>query len=284
MIPSQFNYVRASSVNEAIQLLGQHGEDAKLLAGGHSLLPAMKLRLNMPSTLIDISKIADLNYIREENGQIQIGANTTHGQIAHSALIQEKLPVLSDTADMIGDVQIRNLGTIGGSLAHADPAADWPAAMLATDAQLLLQGPKGTRTIAAIDFFQGLFMTALDENEIITGITMPLPAANTHSTYLKFMQPASRFAIVGCAVMMTRNNGHCEELKMAFTGVSGHAFRDEKVEQAMKGQEVNDAHIDAASKQAAEIENIMSDHFASSEYRKHLAKVYAKRALKAMAS
>ncbi|MGI9542862.1 MAG: FAD binding domain-containing protein, partial [Cyclobacteriaceae bacterium] len=218
MIPASFEYHRAASVAEAVQMLQQYGSDAKLLAGGHSLLPAMKLRLNDPAHVIDISRIDDLKYIKEDGGSIAIGGGATHHDIAGSELIRSKIPMLSQAADMIGDVQVRNRGTLAGSLAHADPAADWPASMLAAEAEIVVQGPDGSRSIAAADFFQGLFMTSLSENEIITEVRIPIPSADTKSTYVKFMQPASRFAIVGCAVMVTRSNGVCDDVKVAFTG------------------------------------------------------------------
>ena len=203
MIPSEFEYLRAGSVKEAIDLLSEKGPDVKILAGGHSLLPAMKLRLNSPSVLIDIGGLPDLSYIKEDDGYLAIGAGTTHAAIAESELIMEHIPMISETAASIGDVQVRNKGTIGGSIAHADPAADWPAALLAGDAEISITGSNGSRTVPAANFFHGLFSTDLAENELITEIRLPIPAANTRSTYLKFVQPASRFAIVGCAATVS---------------------------------------------------------------------------------
>ncbi|OJJ16105.1 carbon monoxide dehydrogenase [marine bacterium AO1-C] len=284
MIPSSFEYHRPASVSEALQLLQQHGEEAKIMSGGHSLLPSLKLRLSEPGHLIDISRISDLNYIREEGGVIAIGACTTHNEIGKSALVQEKIPMISQAALAIGDVQVRNRGTLGGSIAHADPAADWPASILASEAEIVVNGANGARNIAASDFFTGIFMTALEENEIITEIRIPIPPANTHSAYLKFPQPASRFALVGCAVMITRSNGSVERARVAFTGVSPSAFRDNAVEEAITGQAVNADSIKAAADKAAEGVDIMSDHYASQDYRKHLAKVFAKRALTAAAN
>jgi len=281
MIPSSFEYHRPASVSEALQLLQQYGEEAKIMSGGHSLLPSLKLRLSEPEHLIDISRIGDLSYIREERGVIAIGACSTHNAIGKSVLVQEKIPMISQAALAIGDVQVRNRGTLGGSIAHADPAADWPASILASEAEIVVTGANGTRNIAASDFFIGIFMTALEENEIITEIRIPIPPANTHSAYLKFPQPASRFALVGCAVMITRNNGSVERARVAFTGVSPSAFRDNAVEEAITGQAVNADSIKAAADKAAEGVDIMSDHYASQDYRKHLAKVYAKRALTA---
>ena len=284
MIPSKFEYHRAGSINEALQLLAQNGPDAKILAGGHSLLPAMKLRFNNPAVLIDIGSIPDLSYIRKENGTLAIGAATTHAELAASDLIASTIPVLSEAAATIGDVQVRNKGTIGGSIAHADPAADWPAALLATDAEIVISGSSGNRSVAVIDFFQGLFTTDLGDNELITEIRVPIPPANTRSAYLKFEQPASRFAIVGCAAVVTQNGGICEHVRVAFTGVSATPFRDREVEQALEGKAPDEQALDAASGHAAEEVEVMGDHFASRDYRRHLAKVYAKRALRAVTS
>lgn len=279
MIPSEFEYYRAGSVKEALDLLSEKGPDAKILAGGHSLLPAMKLRFNNPAVLIDISSIPDLSYIREEGDNLVIGAGTTHGELAASSLVLDTIPMLAEAASTIGDIQVRNRGTIGGSLAHADPAADWPAALLASDAEIEITAISGSRNISAIDFFQGLFTTDLGESELITEIRVPKPPENTRSIYLKFEQPASRFAIVGCAVMATRNNGSCENVRVAFTGVSATPFRDQGIEQALEGKSLDEETINAACDSAAKGVDVMSDHFASQEYRSHLAKVFAKRAL-----
>jgi len=280
MIPTTFDYHKANTIDEAIGLLKEHGADAKLLAGGHSLLPSMKLRLSAPEKLIDITRISELKYIREEGEVIAIGAGATHHDILSSSLIKDKMPMMAQAGELIGDVQVRNMGTIGGSLAHADPAADWPASLLAAEAEIVLQGAGGKRTMPMADFFLGLFMTALQEDEIITEIRVPVPPANTGTAYLKFMQPASRFAIVGCAAMVTVNSGVCEQVRVGFTGVGDIAFRDTKVESALQGKAPDENNIATAANEAAEGDiDILSDHFASEAYRKHLAKVYAKRAL-----
>ncbi len=284
MIPTKFDYHKASSLEEAIQLLSQNGDDAKLLAGGHSLIPAMKLRLNQTGALIDISKLEDLRYIRQDGEELLIGANATHDDIAHSELLQSRMPMLPETAEWIGDMQVRNKGTLGGSLAHADPAADWPAAMLAGDARIVMQGPNGRREVSAEDFFLGFYMTALGEDEILTEVRIPLPPENTGMSYQKFMQPASRFAIVGCAATVTSQGGKCERVRVAFAGVADAAFRDEAIEAALNGQPLTAETIEAAAQKAAGDAMIMEDHFASEEYRRHLAKVYAKRALMAAAA
>lgn len=283
MIPNKFDYQRASSVDEAIQCLVDYGDDAKILAGGHSLLPAMKLRLNNPLKLIDINRIPALKYINEENGMICIGSASTHHDIEVSTLIREKMPMLSQLAESIGDMQVRNFGTIGGSLAHADPAADWPAGMLAAEAIVVLKGPNGMREVAADSFFLGLYTTALQDDELIVEIKIPIPNDNIGSAYVKCMQPASRFAIVGCAAVITKSNGLCDKVKLAFTGVSSTAFCDMAVEQALTGHAPDEGNISIAIEKAAENVDTLNDHFASSEYRRHLAKVYAKKALIAAA-
>lgn len=281
MLPNTVDYYRASSVSDALSVL-KANPDAKILAGGHSLIPAMKLRLNSPSMVIDIANLSDLNYIKEEGGNICIGAMTTHGQIAHSSLLADKLSLFTETADVIGDVQVRNMGTIGGSIAHADPSADWPAALLAANASIVVTNGDETRTIPATDFFVGFFSTALEEGEIITEIQVPIPAAGTKMTYQKFMQPASRFAIVGCAVMAKVENGVVSDITVAFTGVSDGPFRDGNVEAAISGKAATAENIASAAAQAASDISLNADHYADEDYRQHLARVYAKRALTAV--
>lgn len=276
MIPTSFDYHKPSSVDEAISMLAGD-EDAKILAGGHSLIPAMKLRLNAPSKLIDISRLSELNFIREEGDEIVIGAATTHGQIASSSLLTGGLAVVAQTAGMIGDIQVRNKGTIGGSIAHADPAADWPAAILAVNARIVMKGSSGTRSVAAEDFFTGFFETALEEGEIITQIRIPKAGAGATSAYAKFAQPASRFAIVGCAAVVNKSGGSIQSARVAITGASEAAYRAKAVEQML----MRGASIEDAANAAAEDVSIMSDHYAGEEYRKHLAKVFVRRALEA---
>jgi len=281
MIPNTFEYHRAASVDEALSLMARHGMDAKLLAGGHSLLPAMKLRLNQPGVLIDIGRIAALRYIKKEGGSLLIGAGATHDDVANSELARSTYSMLSEAAGLIGDVQVRNKGTVGGSLAHADPAADWPAVMIAADAKIEIKGLNGTRTVAAEDFFTGFFTTALGEDEIITAIRIPEPPKGTNSAYQKFMQPASRFAIVGCAAVATMQEGVCQKVRVAFAGLSDAAFRAANIEAALAGKKPTEEHIAEAVKNAGEGMMVMSDHFASEEYRLHLARVFARRALMA---
>jgi carbon-monoxide dehydrogenase medium subunit len=276
MIPAAFDYQRANTVDEAIAALS--GGDGKILAGGHSLIPAMKLRLSRPSKLVDIAGIAALKDIHEEDGEIVIGAGATHADIMRDRLVKQYLPFFVEGASLIGDVQVRNHGTIGGSLAHADPAADWPAMVLAADANIEVQGANGRRLIKATDFFTGLFATSLQENEIIIAIRIPVPPDGTHSTYQKFPQPASRFALAGCAVMRFPNG----KTNIAFTGVSDNAFRDANAEKVVSGKTLSNDTITAAVDASLQGVTILSDHYASEDYRRHLAKVYLKKALEAV--
>ncbi len=279
MIPESFDYQRAGSVREALTLLKEHGENAKVLAGGHSLIPTMKLRLANPGTLIDIGGISELKYINDKGDYLAIGAGTTHLMVETSSLVQQKAPALSQAAGQIGDVQVRNRGTIGGVLAHSDPQADYPGVVLALNATIVAEGSGGERTIEAVDYFTGLWETALGENEILTEVRIPVDSANANSCYLKFPQPASRYPYVGCAVAMDKSGGNCSEVRVGFSGVAESAFRDSGVEDAIRGQALKDETIAAASAKAAEGRTVLSDYFVSEEYRRAMAQVYAKRAL-----
>ena len=279
MIPESFDYQRAGSVREALTLLKQHGENAKILAGGHSLIPTMKLRLANPGTLIDIGGISELKYINDKGDYLAIGAGTTHLMVETSSLVKQKAPALSQAAGQIGDVQVRNRGTIGGVLAHSDPQADYPGVVLALNATIVAEGSGGERTIEAVDYFTGLWETALGENEILTEVRIPVDSANANSCYLKFPQPASRYPYVGCAVAMDNSGGNCSEVRVGFSGVAESAFRDSGVEDAIRGQALKDETIAAASAKAAEGRTVLSDYFVSEEYRRAMAQVYAKRAL-----
>ena len=279
MVTNKFDYVRAESIDYAITLMAKHGMDAKLLAGGHSLIPAMKLRLNAPGVLIDIRKIQELRYIKKDGNNLVIGAGATHHDIATSELARQTYSMLPEAADLIGDQQVRNMGTIGGSLAHADPAADWPGVMIAAGAVIHLKGPDGERSVPAEDFFTGFYMTDLEDNELLTAISIPSPPEGTRCAYKKFMQPASRFAIVGAAAAVTVEGGKIARVKVAINGLADAAFAADHIEEALLGKEPTEANVDAAVEGTGAEVMVMADHFASEEYRLHLAKVYAKRAL-----
>lgn len=279
MIPAQFEYHAPTSVSETLQLLTTL-PDAKLLAGGHSLLPMMKLRLVSPPHVIDLGRIPDLKYIKDAGPVLAIGALTTHWTIESSSLVRQKVPLLAACAGRIGDVQVRNLGTIGGSLAHADPAADYPAAVLALEASVVVQGPRGTRTIAATEFFTGLFATALNADELLIEVRVPVLAARTGSAYQKFPHPASGFAVAGVAAVVTLDGGgRCERARVGITGVGPTAYRAHATEEALAGTVLDDRAIAAAAEKAADGVEPNDDIFASGEYRRHLAQVYTKRAV-----
>lgn len=279
MYPSAFEYYRPSSVSEAVQLLSQN-PDAKLLAGGHSLIPAMKLRLSSPAALIDITRIPELSGIRDAGDRVIIGATTTYDEVMRSELIQRTLPILPEAIDVIGDLQVRNLGTIGGALAHADPAADLPAVMLALGAELKAVGPSGERTIPVDQFFVDLFTTALQPNEVLTEIAIPKPAGRTGMAYEKFANPASGYAVVGAAAVVTLgNDGRVSAARVAVTGAGPYAVRRTETEQALVGQEPTTEVIKQASQRASEGMTFNSDVFASEEYRAHLTRVFVGRAI-----
>lgn len=277
MIPISFDYKKASSVDEALAMLD---DDSQLLGGGHSLIPTLKLRLNSPGTLVDISKIDSLKHIRDNEKSITIGAGVTHAQLAENDALASHCPMMVEAAREIGDIQVRNRGTIGGSIAHADPAADWPAVLLAANAQITVQNSGGSRTIDIDQFFEGFYSTALEEGEIITSISIPKTEENKNSTYVKFKQPASRFAIVGCAVALNMDGKKVNSARVGLTGVADAAYRAENVERALAGNELNNTTINAAVQNVAEGVSVMSDHYASEAYRTHLAHVFVKRALK----
>jgi aerobic carbon-monoxide dehydrogenase medium subunit len=279
VIPTAFDYQRALSLDDALAKLQAAGGDAKFLAGGHSLIPLMKLRLSEPKILIDIARIPGLSGVREKDGRIEIGAGTTHAEVASSALLREKCPVVAETAAEIGDPQVRNRGTLGGSLAHADPSADYPAAMLAMDAEVHLKGPKGWRAVKAADFFQDLFTVNLAPDEIIAGVQFtPVKAA----AYAKLHQRASHFAIVGVAAAIDVAQGAIRSARVGLTGASTHAIRLSNVERALAGKPAVAKTIEEAAREAgANIEPINSDIHASEEYRRAMIAVFTRRALTA---
>ncbi len=278
MYAAEFDYVRASSIEEAISLKAAN-DDSSILAGGHSLIPAMKLRLSTPLKLIDISGLDQLKKISKNESHISIGALCTHKQCAESEIVQSNCPALSDAASVIGDPHVRTKGTIGGALAHSDPQADYPGAILALNATFVAKGPSGERTIEVDDYFIGLWETALGEGELLTEIRIPINSMNANSCYVKFPQPASRYPYVGCGVSLNSKNGTCSDIRVGFSGVGEWAFRDSGVESSLKGQPLNESTIASAADKAAEGKTVLNDHFVSEEYRRAMSKVYAKRAM-----
>lgn len=272
MYTSEFAYKKASSVSEAISLLQAH-PDAKLLAGGHSLIPTMKLRLAAPSTLIDISKLAELRGVRRDGDHLVIGAMTTYHELETSDLLKQHCPLIVQTVDQIGDPMVRAKGTIGGSLAHADPAADLPASMLALDARIKIQGPGGARVVDTDHFFTGMFSTAVQQGEILTEVQIPI-RQGARMAYTKFPHPASRYAVVGVAVVLDGSN-----LRAAVTGAGEQAMRLTRLEQALTGKPLILESITAACQGLLPPDNLNHDLVASREYRAHLVDVMARRAL-----
>jgi carbon-monoxide dehydrogenase medium subunit len=268
MYPATFEYHRPGSVDEVVRLLSTHKDDAKVLAGGHSLVPLMKLRLSG---------------IREDGGAIVIGAMTTYYAIESNASLKTKCPILPEAAAQIGDPQVRNWGTIGGSIAHADPAADWPAVVLALGAEIKVTGPKGARTIKADDFFKDVMTTALGADEVLTEIRIPAPAAGSGTAYVKHPHPASRFAVVGVAAIVTASGGKAQAASVAITGVGAKASRAKGVEAALQGKALDAASIAAAAEKAADGIQMSADLQGSVEYKQHLTRVYTRRALEAAA-
>ncbi|MCA1818261.1 MAG: xanthine dehydrogenase family protein subunit M [Acidobacteria bacterium] len=285
MIPAPFDYAAPATLDEALSLLASRSDDAKILAGGHSLLPAMKLRLAQPALLVDIGRIKDLAYVREDGGQIRIGARTTHYEIESSDLLKKVCPLLPECAGTIGDVQVRNCGTIGGSLAHADPAGDFPAAVLALDAELVAVSKRGERTIKVSDFFVDMLTTALAPDEILREIRVAAAPARTGQAYRKVHQPASGFAVVGVAVSLTLGAaGACDSAAVALTGVAAKPYRARGVEQLLVGKTLDAQAIADAAAHADEGVDANSDLYASAEYRRHLARVHTRRAIAAALS
>ncbi|WP_052889873.1 FAD binding domain-containing protein [Thermogemmatispora carboxidivorans] len=280
MIPAAFEYHPATSVDEAIALLSQYGDDAKLLAGGHSLLPTMKLRLAQPAHLIDIGRIPGLSYIREEQGAVAVGALTTYATIERSEVLRRHFALLPECASVIGDPQVRNRGTIGGSISHADPSADMPGAVRALRAEIRVRGPNGERTVAADDFFLGTFTTALEPGEIVTEIRFPLPPARTGSAYTKLANKASHYAVAGCAAVVTLGaDGTCTAASVVITGAGTMPTRASTVEAALVGKQLDEATVAEAASHAAEGLELMEDIHGSKQYRAQMAAVMARRAI-----
>ncbi len=280
MIPAAFEYSAPKTLEEALRLIERHGDEAKILAGGHSLLPLIKLRLAQPRYVVDIGGLRGMSYIREENGQIAIGALTTHADVESSSLLRSKCPLLAETAATIGDIQVRNRGTLGGSLAHADPAADYPAAILALGAEMIVASTAGTRTVSAADFFVDMLTTALRAGEILSQVRINPIAPRTGTAYEKMHQPASGFAIVGVAArLQVAKDGKTEDLAVGVTGLGPKAYRATAVEKALSGKKASDKAFADAAHLAAQGVEPLSDLHASADYRRAMAAVYTHRAL-----
>ncbi len=278
MIPHQFDYAAPKSLDEALKAIA---DGAKPLSGGMSLVPMMKLRLAAPDRVVDLARLKELSYVREEGSALHVGATTIHYDVESSAAVKSKCPLLAETAGFIGDVQIRNMGTMGGSVAHNDPSADYPAALQALEAKIVLKGANGERTVSAADFFVDTFTTSLEEGEIVREVVVPVEAAGTGTSYAKVLQPASGFAIVGIAVRVRKSGGKISMARIGVTGLANCSYRATAAEKALEGTAGSDADIQAAAALVAQGADANSDLHASAEYRTHLAKVHAGRAIKA---
>ena len=277
MIPLAFDYEVAESVDHAIELLGQHGEEAKLLAGGHSLLPIMKLRLAAPSVLVDLGRVEELKYIRDEGDHIAIGAMTRHTEVERDQLLQEQCGLLAFTTSLVGDPQVRHRGTIGGSISHGDAASDLPSALLALEGQLVIRGSNGERTVAAGDFFQDYLQTDLAPDEVLTEIRVPKLGPDTGWSYKKFNRRAQDWAVVGVAAVIERSDGAISSARIGLTNMGSIPLRATAAEGALSGADAGS--VAEATQNADEGTSPASDIAASSEYRRHLARVLSRRAV-----
>jgi carbon-monoxide dehydrogenase medium subunit len=276
VIPLAFDYEVAESVDHAIELLGQHGEEAKLLAGGHSLLPIMKLRLAAPAVLVDLGRVDELKYVREDGDHIAIGAMTRHTDVEHNALLQEHCGLLAYTASLVGDPQVRHRGTIGGSISHGDAASDLPSALLALEGEFKIKGPGGERTVAAGDFFEDYLQTTLAPDEVLTEIRVP-KLGGAGWSYKKFNRRAQDWAVVGVAAVVERSNGSIGSARIGLTNMGSTPLRATAAENALSGAEPSS--IAEATSSADEGTSPSSDVAASDEYRRHLARVLSRRAV-----
>ena len=277
MIPVAFDYEVAESVDHAIQLLGQHGEDSKLIAGGHSLIPIMRLRLAAPSVLIDLDRLEDLRYVRDEGDHLAIGALTRHRDVHNNELVQEHCGIVGYTAGLLGDPSVQHRGTIGGTLAHGDPAGDMPAVISALEGTLVIQGPNGERTVPASDFFQDYLFTDLEPDEVVTEVRVPKLDQNTGWSYKKFSRRSQDWAIVGVAAVVEKSNGNIDSARIGLTSMGSTPIRASTVEEALSGASPDG--LAEAAESAAEGTAPSSDDAASAEFRKHLARVWTRRAV-----
>ena len=280
MIPASFEYSAPKTLSEAIALLQKHGADAKILAGGQSLIPLMKLRLASPKTIIDVNGIRDLSYIRESDGFLTIGALTRESDLEASELIRKKYPIIADTAAVIADPLVRNMATVGGNLAHADPANDHPATMLALQGEVVAVGPKGKRTIPLTDFFTGLFTTALAADEILTELRIPTPPPRSGGAYLKIERKVGDFAAAAVAVQITLDGNKCNRVGIGLTNVGQTPIRAVKAEKSLQGRVVDDKSIEEAARIASTEGEPTDDLRGSAEYKRSLIRVLTARALR----
>lgn len=280
MIPGEFDYHSPSSLQEAVGLLQQNGDNAKLLAGGQSLIPAMRFRLALPEVLIDINGIDGLEYVREDNGRLAIGAMTREVELEESELVQQNYALLADAARVIADPIVRNRATVGGNIAHADPANDHPAVMLAYGAELIALGPNGTRAIPIDDFFVDLFENALTDNEILTEIRIPRPAANSGGAYLKVERKVGDYAVSAVAVQLTMEGDECTAVRIGLTNVSPVPMRAKHAEAALKGSTLDEETLEAAGQAAASECDPSPDLRGSVAYKRDLTRVLVKRAVR----
>ncbi len=280
MIPGEFDYYAPGTVQEAITLLRQYGDGAKVLAGGQSLIPAMRFRLALPEVLVDINGIADLEYLREDNGHLAIGALARESELEESDLVQQKYSLLSDATRVVADPIVRNRATVGGNIAHADPANDHPAVLLAYDAQVVAQGPNGSRTIPIDDFFVGLFENALAKDEILTEIRIPSPGPNSGGAYVKVERKVGDYAISAVAVQLTMDGDRCTAARIGLTNVSAVPMRARNAEQAIIGQVIGDETLEAAGQAAAAECDPSADLRGSVDYKRDLTRVLTKRAIR----
>ena len=280
MYSAPFEYHAPATLSEAIALLGRYGDEAKVLAGSQSLIPLMKLRLAQPAHVVDLRKVDGLTGVREAQGALLVGALTTHAAMAASELVRSKLPMAAEAASQIGDAQVRNLGTIGGSLAHADPSADWPAVLTALDATVVAAGLRGERTLKVQDLITGPLSTVLENGELLTQVKIPLPPARTAGAYEKLPNPASRFAIVGVAAEVSLDARNTVQWsRIAITGLAPKVTRATAVEQALQGKTADAATVKAASARAAAGMELRPDLTGSAAYKAQLAAVYTERAV-----
>jgi carbon-monoxide dehydrogenase medium subunit len=277
VIPVAFEYEVAESVDHAIELLGRHGEDARLLAGGHSLIPLMRLRLAVPTVLIDLDRLEDLRYVRDEGDHLAIGALTRHRDLHNNEFVKEHCGIVGYTAGLLGDPSVQHRGTIGGTLAHGDPAGDMPSVVTALEATLVVQGPDGERTVPAGEFFQDYLFTALEPEEVVTEVRVPKLGSNTGWSYKKFARRSQDWAIVGVAAVVEKENGSISSARIGLTSMGSTPLRATSTEQALSG--VSAEQVAEAANVADEGTSPATDDAASAEFRRHLARVWTRRAV-----